>query len=186
MARQFNMTSQSQNAMRELYMKEMRVRLKWHQENIKKAKAMAQPRAKAKERLKLPSIHLAPPVKEPETKEEKVCEGPPAVKKHDEKVAVALGAEMKPPTPRTKELLYHGTTKQEEGRYLYLKARSKIIPEEKYIFPITTNFEYGWQIGKLSSRLGKTHIFRRCRIVNDTFFRKNGAMTVLDPRDMAF
>ncbi|XP_078533937.1 protein SPMIP1 [Lissotriton helveticus] len=184
MARQFNMTSQSQDAMRELYMKEMKVRLKWHQENIKRAKEMAQPRAKAKERLKLPSIHLAPPAEGPETKVEKeVCEGPPTAV---EKVVEDLGAEMKPPTPRTKELLYHGTTKQDQGRYLYLKARSKIIPEEKYIFPITTNFEYGWQIGKLSSRMGKTHIFRRCRIVNDTFFRKNGAMTVLDPRDMAF
>ncbi|KAJ1162497.1 hypothetical protein NDU88_002965 [Pleurodeles waltl] len=143
------MTSQTQNAMKEMYMKEMRVRLRWHQENIKKAKAMAQPRAKAKERLKLPSIHLAPPADAPETKvEKKVCEGPPVTRKVEEKVVAALGAEMKPPTPRTKELLYHGTTKQEEGRYLYLKARSKIIPEEKYIYPVTTNFEYGWQIGK--------------------------------------
>ncbi|XP_069485642.1 protein SPMIP1 [Ambystoma mexicanum] len=176
------MTTQMQNAWREVYVKEMKVRLKWHLQNIESAKAAAAAgpkKARVRERVKLPNIH--PITEEPKAEEKTTTELPAEAKGEEE----TLGADMKPATPRTKALLYHGISKLEEGRYLYLRARNKIKPEDKYIYPITSNFEYGWQMGHLSTRLGKTHIFRRCRIVNDTFFRKNGAMALLDPRDMA-
>ncbi|OWK06469.1 hypothetical protein Celaphus_00012236 [Cervus elaphus hippelaphus] len=67
------------------------------------------------------------------------------------------------------------------GRYHYLSTRKLDVPEKRYLFPITTNFTYGWQLGPPVKQ--ELVFCKMCRI--ESFFRKNGAFALLDPRDLA-
>lgn len=86
-----------------------------------------------------------------------------------------LSAEMRPPSASTKGKLYDGFTKEGKGRYQYLLSRNQKNPEEKYTFPLTSSFEYGW---KLSDVINKKDIKKpangRTRIVADTFYTRTG------------
>ncbi|XP_046996529.1 protein ATP6V1FNB-like isoform X1 [Schistocerca americana] len=55
---------------------------------------------------------------------------------------------MRPPSPRTKQLIYSQT-----GPYEYLKARCAKPPNHRYYLPETTNFSYGWQSDELYARV---------------------------------
>ncbi|KAM9697706.1 protein SPMIP1 isoform 2-T2 [Dama dama] len=68
-----------------------------------------------------------------------------------------------------------------QGRYRYLSTRKLDVPEKRYLFPITTNFTYGWQLGPPVKQ--ELVFCKMCRI--ESFFRKNGAFALLDPRDLA-
>jgi len=48
--------------------------------------------------------------------------------------------EMRPPPANVKEGLYEGFTKEEKGRYRYLKTRKLDIPEKKYHFPALSSW----------------------------------------------
>lgn len=84
--------------------------------------------------------------------------------------------EMRPVTPKTKKLLYHGFSKEGTGRYLYLQNRYKtFIPEQKYEFPITSSWEYGWRLGDVIQKEDiKKPKAGRTRIVADTFYTRTG------------
>lgn len=83
--------------------------------------------------------------------------------------------EMRPVTPGTKKLLYKGFSALGEGRYAYLQERKKKKPEQKYEFPITNGWEYGWKITEaMKTSLSKPAEFGRTRIVKDSFYRNNG------------
>lgn len=83
-----------------------------------------------------------------------------------------LAHPMRPVDYKTKQLLYTGT--QQDGRVNYLKERAKTIPEQKYYFPETTSFRYGWKMwdhamsGEGGTRLGKS------QIIKQTFYRRRG------------
>ncbi|KAH9519341.1 Protein atp6v1fnb [Bulinus truncatus] len=86
--------------------------------------------------------------------------------------------EMRAPPPSIRKLLYDGFTKEEKGRYHYLQQRHQKIPEEKFAFPTCSSWEYGW---KLEDVIKKEDIkkpkFGRTKIVEDTFYTRNGIVT---------
>ena len=87
--------------------------------------------------------------------------------------------EMRPPSCRTKNTLYHGFSKEGRGRYQYLKTRNEVSPEKKFEFPITSSWEYGWRIAEVA-RLKKPE-YARTRKIKDTFYTRNGVPTLGEP-----
>lgn len=77
--------------------------------------------------------------------------------------------------PGTNSLLYDGFTKEGKGRYQYLHARTYKKPEQKYDYPLTSSWEYGWRLGDVVKEF-RAPQFGRSRIVRDTFFRRNGIL----------
>lgn len=155
MARQLNMDTLQQNFWKEEYLKEIMLRFGWHQKYgaIVKAKQEQhrERRKKAVEAtLRLPSVQVPLPVK-PSTPPPP--QAPVEVPKEPDLTgldAMVLEAEMRPAPREVRALLYQGISHENEGRYRYLKMRLLTPPDEKYTFPITTNFNYGWQMGKCS------------------------------------
>ncbi|XP_063165112.1 protein SPMIP1 [Candoia aspera] len=186
MARPLNMDTLQQNFWKEEYLKEIMLRFGWHQKYgaLVKAKqeSLRERRKKAEDTtLHLPSIRplpikpsSPPPLPKPA--------GPlPRERDLTGLDASILEMEMKPAPREVRNLLYQGISHEDEGRYRYLKMRLLVPPEEKYTFPITTNFTYGWQMGKMAS----FHMAPTAKCRTDSFFRKNGAFSLLHPRDVA-
>jgi len=84
-----------------------------------------------------------------------------------------LLSDMKEPDQKKKDLLYDGFTKEEKGRYSYLKARKTEDPEAKYEYPLVSSFEYGWKLGEVQTAY-KTPVNGRSKIVEESFYRRNG------------
>lgn len=82
-------------------------------------------------------------------------------------------SEMRPVDEKTKKLLYDGFTKEERGRYQYLRARTANNPEDKFEFPILSSFDYGWRLKDVSQTF-KTPAHGRSKIVEESFYRRNG------------
>ncbi|XP_015683241.1 protein ATP6V1FNB [Protobothrops mucrosquamatus] len=192
MARPLNMDTLQQNFWKEEYQKEIMLRFAWHQKYgaLVKAKqeSLRERRRKAEDTtLRLPSIRPPPPVK-PSSPPPPL---PPPPPKPVQLLArerdltgldrALLEMEMKPAPREVRNLLYQGISHEDEGRYRYLKMRLLVAPEEKYTFPITTNFTYGWQMGKMAA----FHVAPTAKTRTDSFFRKNGAFSLLHPRDVA-
>jgi len=72
-----------------------------------------------------------------------------------------------------RRMLFHGFTKEGKGRYQYLRARMLKRPEDKYMHPITSSWEYGWKLNDVVTEF-RAPQFGRSRIVRDTFLRRNG------------
>ncbi|KAL8585437.1 hypothetical protein ACOMHN_024598 [Nucella lapillus] len=86
--------------------------------------------------------------------------------------------EMRPVSPDTWQMLYDGFTKEEKGRYQYLRKRWNIIPEKKFAFPTLSSWDYGWRLGDHMKKEDITKpAFGRTRMLNDTFFTRNGIET---------
>ena len=81
--------------------------------------------------------------------------------------------EMKAPDEKTKKLLFDGFTKEEKGRYQYLRARTAANPEDKYEFPLLSSWDYGWKLNEVAQKF-KTPPFGRSKIVEESFYRRNG------------
>ncbi|GLV44408.1 hypothetical protein CBL_10212 [Carabus blaptoides fortunei] len=76
---------------------------------------------------------------------------------------------MKPVDPKTKKLLYSSMGK--EGRRNYLKERYKLKPVDRYYFPETSSFRYGWIPGESTdTRYG------RQQVIKNSFYRRNGLL----------
>ncbi|XP_074861814.1 protein SPMIP1 [Carettochelys insculpta] len=84
--------------------------------------------------------------------------------------------EMRPATPKTKHLLYQGTSQEGKGRHLYLQARKLKSPEEKFHYPVLSSWEYGWHLRDVITEI-KTPIHARSGIVKDTFYIRNGVFS---------
>ncbi|XP_072327337.1 protein SPMIP1-like [Scyliorhinus torazame] len=98
------------------------------------------------------------------------------------KVATVSLSDMRPVTPEVRALLYDGFSKEEKGRYQYLKARTKKGPSEKYEFAITSAWEYGWKLDDDADY--KKPSFGRSAKVETTFYRRNGIFSKLAPNDV--
>lgn len=70
--------------------------------------------------------------------------------------------------------LYDGLWAEEEGRYQYLDARKRIIPEKKYDWPMTNHWDYGWHVGR-KMRQFPIPKAGRIRTIQDQFYRNNSA-----------
>jgi hypothetical protein len=89
--------------------------------------------------------------------------------------------EMFAPNSKTKEKLYDGFSKEEKGRYQYLKDRKDITPEKKYSYPILSSWDYGWKLDETDKILADRSRFTRTRIVKDSFYTRNKVATLDDP-----
>ncbi|XP_060102023.1 protein SPMIP1 [Heteronotia binoei] len=183
MARPLNMDSLQQNFWKEEYLKEIMLRFGWHQKYGALVKAKQERQRERRKKavdttLKLPSVKAPRPErpKSPPRPAE-----PPKVRDLMGVDEMVLKNEMKPAPREVRALLYQGISHEDEGRYHYLHTRALLRPEDKYTFPITTNFCYGWQMGNMASSYVAPE--PKCRI--ESFFRKNGAFSLLDPRDVA-
>lgn len=88
---------------------------------------------------------------------------------------------------KQKDLIYNGISKDHEGRFKYLRERKKYKPEEKFVFPMTSSMEYGWNFydkhDKLTSSRFKSTSFQspskfgHKNVINDTFKRDNGVLS---------
>nr|KAI8727280.1 protein ATP6V1FNB [Biomphalaria glabrata] len=86
--------------------------------------------------------------------------------------------EMIAPSPTVRKLLYDGFTKEGKGRYIYLRQRYHTTPEEKFAFPTCSSWEYGWRLGEVIKKEDiKKPKFGRTKIVEDTFYTRNGIVT---------
>ncbi|XP_015207783.1 protein SPMIP1 [Lepisosteus oculatus] len=172
MAREINMDSQRQEFWKEAILKENLIRLNWQKDFWTKNPRVKAKRTPAKEkRLKLPRID-APAKKETNVKKESKIENlvEAETKKTTEEV-LETGA-MRPVSRATREVLYQGISKEETGRYKYLHLRKQQKPEEKYVYPVTSNWQYGWQLGDMT-KYGAP-VYGLTAIMRDSFFRKNG------------
>ncbi|XP_066446024.1 protein SPMIP1 [Eleutherodactylus coqui] len=187
MSRELNLTTQKQEFMKESYLKEMQTRINWwrHYRQNRQPEPRLQSKAKVKDHFKLPTVDSSIQAK----LDNKNCSNIQSVqnledgKKSDQQETNIIESEMKPVSPETRSLLYHGTSKEEKGRYCYLKIRNSLGPEEKYCYPIATSWVYGWHLGDLVEN--SCPQYRRCGIVNNTFYRKNGIPTQPNHADMA-
>ncbi|XP_063782771.1 protein SPMIP1 [Pseudophryne corroboree] len=182
MARQFTLTTQKQECIKETYLKEIMTRINWRQRYAQTFPTIATFKAKPK----LPpitgsSVHVTSDDKRSENIQQNVQTLKDLSKSDKVEATSVMNTQMKPVSPKTRSLLYNGTSKEEEGRYRYMKTRSHLKPEEKYLFPLATSWEYGWEIVNIDNN----NWHRRCRIVTDTFYRKNGIPSEPSPRDMA-
>lgn len=84
-----------------------------------------------------------------------------------------LLSDMRKPNEDVTKLLYDGFTKEEKGRYQYMKARKAENPEDKYDYPMLTSFDYGWRLNEVQTAY-KTPANGRTKIVEDTFHSRNG------------
>ncbi|KAH9490639.1 Protein atp6v1fnb [Bulinus truncatus] len=82
---------------------------------------------------------------------------------------------MRPVSPLVKATLYDGYSRLGQGRKNYLKERHSKNPEDKFIFPITTSWDYGWRLGDvINTQEIKRPKFAQCEIMKKTFYRRNG------------
>jgi hypothetical protein len=87
-----------------------------------------------------------------------------------------LLSDMKPVNKQTFDLLYEGFSKEGKGRSQYLKIRKGENPEDKYEYPILSSYEYGWKLKEVAPAY-KTPINGRTKIVEDSFYRRNGVFS---------
>lgn len=126
----------------------------------------------------VPKVHTMPPIKTKSKNQLTVQEKKKKEKKKDlEAIAAsdpnALLVEMRTVTPHIREQLYKGFSKEGTGRYAYLQTRKIKKPEDKYDFPITSSWEYGWKLDDVVKEF-RAPAFGRSRIVKDSFYRTNG------------
>ncbi|KAK2096584.1 Protein atp6v1fnb [Saguinus oedipus] len=175
MARQLNMDTVRQNFWKEEYLREKMLRCEWYRKYGSMVKAKQKAKAAARLPLKLPTLYPKAPLSPPPAPKSAPSKAPSPVPE------APFEAEMYPVAPAIRVLLYEGISHDFQGRYRYLSTRKLDMPETRYLFPITTNFTYGWQLGPPAKQ--ELVSCKMCRI--ESFFRKNGAFALLDPRDLA-
>lgn len=184
MVRELNMDTQRQNFWKESIHKEATVRLLWH---MKFSKEFARNHSlQEKERKKQSEISWSKTVPvstlnlERYPKKKKSTKSPDKYEDNKEFLS-SKGNDMRPVTPSTRELLFKGFSALGEGRYQYLQKRKQKKPEQKYEFPVTSGWEYGW---KVTTSMKNSSIrpaeFGRTRIVKDSFYRTNGVLPIQD------
>ena len=184
MVRELNMDTQRQNFWKESIHKEATVRLAWHMRFSKEfASEQLFPtvdRTSKNGKTIVPKLVQAevdmPPVSyaKKKMKNEIIL---PNTRGLDPNESLPLLVEMRPVSSKTRKLLYKGFSALGEGRYAYLQRRKEKKPEQKYEFPITSGWEYGWKITDAMKRSsGKPAEFGRTRIVKDSFYRRNGVI----------
>lgn len=181
MVRELNMDTQRQNFWKETINKEETVRLLWH---MKFSKEFARDHnLKEKDRKKQTEITWSKTAPMSTLNLQRYPKKKATAKLTDTEMGskspgqTGLASDMRAVTPSTRELLFKGFSALGEGRYQYLQKRKQKDPEEKYEFPVTSGWEYGW---KITSSMKKSNSrpaeFGRTRIVKDSFYRRNGVL----------
>lgn len=131
----------------------------------------------SKKKFKLPELKF-PPQKVDYTNEVDAYLKNIGVK--DENLKISLDEMYKIPN-ETKKSLIEGVSHEKGGRYKYLHDRHKILPEERYKFPICSSMAYGWRMNdfyKTTDMQAEQNLKAKFIIkseMKDTFYRTNGA-----------
>ena len=171
MSRDMNFDTQSQNFWKESVDKEAQVRLTWHLQYSKEfSRSSYKPRPRKPAMVPIPT-RLPKTLAKPKesAREEKAKDGKQTGTKPS---ASVLLAEMRPVSSGTKKLLYTGLSAEGEGRKSYLQVRKTKKPEQKYEYPLTNAWIYGWKISDIMRDV-KPSRFGRTKIVRDSFYREN-------------
>ncbi|XP_036415423.1 protein ATP6V1FNB [Colossoma macropomum] len=172
------LTTQNQNCYRELIMKEAYTRLTWKMKYSKDC-----PTSFTTRRAKTiglfnppkPSTEISlPPVVQPQGKKK---EAPVLVGR-----SLSEAPLMRPVSPKTKETLYHGFSKEGKGRSVYLKRRAQKMPEDKFDYPILSSWEYGWRLGDYEHNY-RSPANGRSGVVRSTFYARNGIFNIPSATD---
>lgn len=131
-----------QNFWKEEYLREMMLRYEWQRKYGTLVKAKQKAKAASRLPLKLPTLQPKTPVTTQPAAKTAPSRAPSPT---PEPLTLS---EMYPVPPATKALLYEGISHDFQGRYQYLNTRKLDLPETRYVFPVTTNFTYGWQLGE--------------------------------------
>jgi hypothetical protein len=86
---------------------------------------------------------------------------------------------MRKPNTRVKAGLYDGFTKEEKGRYQYLKSRHMHVPEAKYTYPVLSSMEYGWQIQDRFDLKKSPHAMSN--VTSNSFYTRSGVPDLANP-----
>ncbi|XP_051890102.1 protein ATP6V1FNB-like [Pristis pectinata] len=176
------MDTQLQNFWKESITKEDLLRLCW----LRRFKGdLSKPPARETKRKRVPTLpHIDVQTQEAAVQEK---EGSPSEEEkqkdsiaEEQAPAMAL-SDMRPVTPEVRALLYDGFSKEDKGRYLYLKARMKKGPSEKYEYPLTSSWNYGWKIEDDVEY--KKPGFGRSALVETAFYRRNGIFSKPEAND---
>lgn len=82
---------------------------------------------------------------------------------------------MIPPDSDTTKKLYEGVSRDERGRFNYLRCRHKSSPDSRYRWPIVSSWEYGWNIQDVVRlEILPTSSHGKRNLVRDTFYSRNG------------
>ena len=182
MVRELNMDTQRQNFWKESIHKEATVRLLWHmkfsKEFARNHSLQEQQRKKQDEISWSKTVPVTTINLERYPKKKKINKLPDAGQE-EKKSLKGLTSEMRPVTPSTRDLLFKGFSALGEGRYQYLQKRKQKKPEQKYEFPVTSGWEYGWKVTKsMKNSSTRPAEFGRTRIVKDSFYRTNGVLPI--------
>ncbi|XP_078091832.1 protein SPMIP1-like [Mustelus asterias] len=135
-----------------------------------------------KKGVMLPHRDLQKTASAEQEKEASVKEGEAEKSEAGKKVATVTLSIMRPVTPEVRALLYDGFSKEEKGRYQYLKARTKKGPSEKYKHALTSSWDYGWKLEDDAEY--KKPPFGRSAMVETAFYRRNGIFSKQAPNDV--
>lgn len=81
---------------------------------------------------------------------------------------------MYPVDSVVRDKLYQGFSREQKGRYQYLKERKNIIPEKKYLFPLCSSWDYGWQQEDyVPTESIRNPVYGRRAVVESDFFTRN-------------
>ncbi|XP_017770077.1 PREDICTED: uncharacterized protein LOC108557883 [Nicrophorus vespilloides] len=79
---------------------------------------------------------------------------------------------MRPVKPEHSTLLY---TSSNVGRVTYLAARMHVLPEDRYYFPETTSFRYGWKMWPCAKTMQGSK-FGKSAIIRQSFYRRRAGI----------
>ncbi|XP_053075148.1 protein ATP6V1FNB [Acinonyx jubatus] len=85
------------------------------------------------------------------------------------------GLEMRQVPPSTLQLFFQGLSHDGQGRALYLRERHRQKPEEKFLYPILSSWEYGWHMGDTGAMKDtRAPTYARRQPITKTFYIKSG------------
>ncbi|KAI5093367.1 hypothetical protein C0J45_16505, partial [Silurus meridionalis] len=172
------LTTQNQNSYHELIMKEAYTRLNWKMKYGKDYPVrFTLPKAKVGNPTTAPKVTLPPVVKAPEKKKKKEEEEVPRLQN-----VLTAAPLMKPVSPKTRETLYNGLSKEGKGRSQYLKRRVEKMPEERFEYPLLSSWEYGWRLGDYVHDY-KSPVNGRSAVIRSTFYARNGIFHIPSATD---
>ncbi|XP_025312379.3 protein ATP6V1FNB [Canis lupus dingo] len=79
---------------------------------------------------------------------------------------------MRRAPPGTLKLLFQGISHDGQGRALYLRERHRQKPEEKFLYPVLSSWEYGWNIGDVMKD-ARAPMYARCQPIMKVFYIKS-------------
>lgn len=176
MARNFPADTKLQHFYEEQFAKEDVTRLQFYFDNKDSKNKSMRPRDRAAVRSGLPTINPTEfAVRKKREEDEMMRQIVEQARQSQSK------EEMWSPDSQIKSRLYDGISREEKGRYQYLRERHDTIPERKFAFPLCSSWDYGWKVGDEMGQYQRPKYARTAK-VKESFYTCNGIPTLTDPK----